>query len=114
MGDKKILPCGEPDVESVSIHARFGMVTAITESDGYGESVKLSSVRNSDPWPSLKGKEGSMERFLVWFRNSLSFHHRLMANFLRKRGWVAFYLEEEARNCNNGICWLKLYQQEMK
>uniref|UniRef100_A0A6H2A5F4 Uncharacterized protein n=1 Tax=viral metagenome TaxID=1070528 RepID=A0A6H2A5F4_9ZZZZ len=55
-----------------------------------------------------------MERFLVWFRNSLSFHHRLMANFLRKRGWVAFYLEEEARNCNNGICWLKLYQQEMK
>ena len=49
MGDTKILSCGEPGVESVSIHARFEMVTAITENDGYGESVKLSSVRNSDP-----------------------------------------------------------------
>ncbi len=48
---------------------------------------------------------------LVWLRNARSIHHRLMANYIRKRGWVAFYLEEDARVCK-GVCWLKLYQQE--
>jgi hypothetical protein len=46
------------------------------------------------------------------FRNILSFHHRIMANFLRKRGWVAFYLDERSRQCN-GECWLKLYQSSL-
>lgn len=57
-------------------------------------------------------KEGDMERFKVWLRNAKSTHHRLMANFLRNRGWVVFYLEEEARVCGNGLCWLQLYQNE--
>jgi hypothetical protein len=48
----------------------------------------------------------------VWFRNAMHTHERLMANFLRKRGWVAFYLEEQSRHCNhdNGVCWLELYK----
>ena len=51
-----------------------------------------------------------MEKIKVWLRNARSIHHRLMANFLRRRGWVAFYLEEECRACNGGVCWLQLYQ----
>ena len=46
----------------------------------------------------------------VFWNNAKSFHHRLMARFLRKRGWVAFYLDEEARQCK-GMCWLGLYQE---
>ncbi len=38
---------------------------------------------------------------------------QIMMLYLRKRGWVVFYLEEQARECR-GICWLKLYQQEIK
>ena len=55
-----------------------------------------------------------MEKFKVWLENSKSFHHRIMARFLRKRGWVVFYLEERARTCNEGTCWLKLYQEGEK
>ncbi len=51
---------------------------------------------------------------MVWLKNSLHFHHRIMANFLRKRGWVAFYLEKEARSCKGETCWLSLYEAEMK
>lgn len=55
-----------------------------------------------------------MENFKTWLINLKFIHHRWMMNFLRKRGWVVFYLEEQARTCNNGICWLKLYQSEVK
>jgi hypothetical protein len=50
----------------------------------------------------------------TWFRNALTFHHRLMAHYLEKRGWVTFYLDENSRKCGKGICWLKLYQDEKK
>ena len=49
---------------------------------------------------------------LMWFKNAKSFHHRIMANFLRKRGWVVFYLKEQYRTCDKECCWLKLYQEE--
>ena len=45
--------------------------------------------------------------------NVLTWHHRILARFLRKRGWVVFYLEKEARSCTEGSCWLKLYEYEM-
>lgn len=48
------------------------------------------------------------------FRNLLSWHHRLVADYLRKRGWVVFYLEEQARACNGDTCWMKLYQSSQK
>lgn len=48
------------------------------------------------------------------FRNILSWHHRVMANFLRKRGWVVFYLEEQARICNGETCWIDLYKRSME
>jgi hypothetical protein len=44
--------------------------------------------------------------------NASAFHHRLMANFLRRRGWVAFYLEPRARMCKDGVCWLALYNSQ--
>ena len=51
---------------------------------------------------------------MTWLINLRSVHHRIMAKFLRKRGWVAFYLEEELRTCGNDMCWLKLYNSEQK
>jgi hypothetical protein len=51
---------------------------------------------------------------MTWLRNLRNIHHRIMMRFLRKRGWVVFYLEEEARVCNNGMCWLKLYNSEQR
>ena len=45
--------------------------------------------------------------------NLKSFHHRIMMRFLRKRGWIVFYLEPEARTCGD-MCWLKLYLADNK
>ena len=38
---------------------------------------------------------------------------RLMARYLRNNNWVAFYLDPRIRECD-GVCWLKLYENEMK
>jgi len=43
--------------------------------------------------------------------NSLTFHHRVMARFLRRRGWVVFYLNSENRKCQDDLCWLRLYEE---
>ena len=50
----------------------------------------------------------------IMWNNILTSHHRVMARFLRKRGWVCFYLDEENRHCYDGKdgCWLKLYINE--
>jgi len=48
----------------------------------------------------------------VFSQNAMMFHQRLIANFLRKRGWVVFYLEERDRKCK-GHCWLDRYQSEI-
>lgn len=45
--------------------------------------------------------------------NLKTFHHRIMMRFLRKRGWVVFCLEEQARECKD-MCWLKLYEAQLK
>ena len=37
---------------------------------------------------------------------------RWMMRFLRKRGWVVFYLDEPARKCRGDFCWLALYESE--
>lgn len=37
---------------------------------------------------------------------------RWMAKFLRKRGWVVFYLDEPARFCRDDFCWLRLFEEE--
>ena len=54
-----------------------------------------------------------MEKLKIWLRNAKSAHHRLMVRFLRRRGWVVFYLEEEFRACD-GVCWMQLYQGEQR
>ena len=53
-----------------------------------------------------------MERLKVFLENAKSFHHRIMMRYLRKRGWVVFYLEPKARICDGVTCWLKLYEYE--
>jgi hypothetical protein len=53
------------------------------------------------------------EYLLVWIRNNLHLHERLMAWYLRRSGWVVFYLDERSRECNQGTCWMKLYQTEV-
>jgi hypothetical protein len=52
-----------------------------------------------------------MKKLRVWLHNASHFHERIMSRFLRSRGWVVFYLEEQARDCNGGVCWMKLYQE---
>lgn len=37
---------------------------------------------------------------------------RILMKYLRKRGWVVFWLETKYRKCNKGSCWLKLYEEE--
>lgn len=46
---------------------------------------------------------------LAWLKNLPTFHHRLMARYLERRGWVVFYLEGEHRRCASA-CWLRLYE----
>ena len=58
--------------------------------------------------PTLKDK------ILTFLRNLKTVHHRWMMEYLGKRGWVVFYLEDEFRVCNDGWCWLKLYEDEVK
>jgi hypothetical protein len=54
---------------------------------------------------------------MIW-ANVLTAHQRWMARFLRRRGWVVFYLEEHQRSCPAAEgrspvdCWLALYQAE--
>lgn len=49
-----------------------------------------------------------MSSILLWLRQQ-------MALYLRNRGWVAFYLDKEHRECGDGElingCWLRLYEE---
>lgn len=56
-----------------------------------------------------EGNQSSMnERIKVFFRNLPSTPQRWMAKYLRKRGWVCFYLEKQYRKCDPQCCWLEL------
>jgi len=50
-------------------------------------------------------------RRVIW-ANVRTAPHRWMAAWLRRRGWVCFYLEDAARTCHSGVCWLALYQAD--
>lgn len=54
-----------------------------------------------------------MDKIKVFLYNLKSIHHRIMMSYLRKRGWVVFYLEPKYRKCDNECCWLKLYEAEL-
>lgn len=51
-------------------------------------------------------------KYLTIAENMRSFHHRMMMRYLRKRGWVVFYLDERNRECKS-MCWLQLYQDKL-
>jgi hypothetical protein len=38
---------------------------------------------------------------------------RLLMRYLRRRGWIVFWLDEHVR-CGSGICWLDIYRDERK
>ena len=57
--------------------------------------------------------EIKVEDIKIWFRNARMFHERIMMRYLRKRGWVVFWLDKENRSCNGDTCWLKLYNGEL-
>lgn len=42
--------------------------------------------------------------------------NKWMMRYLRNRGWVVFYLDENARACDqrHGVCWLQLHENERK
>ena len=46
---------------------------------------------------------------MTW-NNVTTAHYRWLARFLRRRGWVVFYLEKQCRGCNTE-CWLQLYNE---
>ena len=50
---------------------------------------------------------------MTW-NNIVTTPHRWMAYYLRRRGWVCFYLEPRARTCPGAVhrdCWLALYEE---
>lgn len=51
----------------------------------------------------------TLREFLIW-HNFVTIPHRWMAYWLRRRGWVCFYLDQSSRECR-AVCWLKLYQE---
>ncbi len=36
---------------------------------------------------------------------------RMLTRYLRRRGWVVFWLDPVARHCDDDACWLRLYEQ---
>ena len=51
-----------------------------------------------------------LRRFWFWLtHNASSAPARMLARYLRRRGWVVFYLDEQARECR-AECWMRLYQ----
>lgn len=46
---------------------------------------------------------------IIW-NNVRNAPQRWAAKWLKRRGWVCFYLDQEYRTCNGGTCWLRLYQ----
>jgi hypothetical protein len=48
---------------------------------------------------------------LFLWQNVRTAPNRWVAAWLRRRGWVCFYLDEAARHCGPGGCWLQLYRE---
>ncbi len=44
---------------------------------------------------------------IIW-GNVWSWPNRVMARYLRRRGWVCFYLDERSRECRS-VCWMQAY-----
>ena len=51
---------------------------------------------------------------IIW-NNIRTVHQRILARYLRRRGWVVFYLEPTIRRCDPKYaaagCWLALYEE---
>src|SRR5271167_809181 len=74
----------------------------------YGIEFKGQPPITIGPPPTLR--PNLRERLSVFLRNLPSTHQRWMAKYLRKMGWVVFYLEPKYRSCKNAdFCWMKSY-----
>jgi hypothetical protein len=79
-------------------------------------NIKMTHIhhkKSSEKKEQIESSLVYLKRLKLSLQNMKAFHHRIMANFLRKRGWVVFYLEEQLRCCHND-CWLQVYQNEEK
>lgn len=53
-----------------------------------------------------------MKAFWFWLtHNASSSPNRLMARYLVRHGWVAFYLPCESRECRE-LCWMQMYKNQ--
>jgi len=48
-----------------------------------------------------------------WWNNFVTTPQRWAAYWLRRRGWVCFYLDPENRSCRV-LCWMEEYQRGAK
>ncbi len=47
---------------------------------------------------------------MTWnWNNIVTTPNRWAAYWLRRRGWICFYLDEQARHCGPECCWMQLY-----
>lgn len=37
---------------------------------------------------------------------------QLLMRYLRRRGWVVFWLDKQARHCGYAGCWLEMYESQ--
>jgi len=76
-------------------------------------NIDKISITLDEVFPDLP-PETSLEklqiRLVVWWCNEVKgFLRQRATEYLRKRGYVVFYLDEQNRHCS-GVCWLECYK----
>ncbi len=51
-----------------------------------------------------------MNRIQAFLKNLPGLPERLMAKYLKKKGWTVFWLDENI-DCKNKHCWLQIYRE---
>ena len=74
----------------------------------------IIQIYGGAPWQTSQGpgKPGSPCQNLREEKMMKRFDQLLMW-YLRKRGWIVFWLDENV-GCDNDQCWLELYRNEQK
>ena len=60
--------------------------------------------------PTIRGRLIRLRHRLPRWHKLKTWHHRVLARYLERRGWVVFYLEDN-NDCRQ-FCWLRLYREE--
>lgn len=94
--------------EDYLVSHRYFDILSLSEKDSNHNQKRIN--RMGDMREATNTRDGG---YAFW-HNIKHFHHRMIARYLKRRGWVVFYLEEKYRTCDGETCWLKLYQSEEK